>query len=104
MLQWDADHEINGPMQDPLKPRSDTEKREIVRRYEALRSAIDRGDPDVMDRYRAFREIYRGARESFIETFATVSDQKKWVGHLHFYLRDEIELSVWIEDAKEHLR
>lgn len=90
-------------MQDSLKRRSDKEKREIIRRYQALRAAINRGDLDVMDRYRAFRQIYRGPLERFIETFATVSDRRTWVGQLQFYLRDEIEPGVWIADSKEHL-
>ena len=79
----------------PSTPVTADEQRAIADRFTALQSAIERGRPDVVRKYEALCEVYRGRARRFLHSFATARDKRRWAWQMEQYLFAEIEPQFW---------
>jgi hypothetical protein len=71
------------------------EKREIIRLFRELHTAIIHSRPDVDIKFKAFQVAYRGNLHPYIGQFGKARSKTQWVGRLGIYLLDEIDESTF---------
>ena len=79
-------------------PFTPVQKREVAARFVELKRAIESNDPQVHERYAAFRAIYEGPSASYVNSFDRAHDKSIWVGQLELYLSEQIEPQFWNPD------
>jgi hypothetical protein len=81
-----------------MTPLTPADKRNVAALFLELKSAIHRGDPNIAEKYAAFRAVYDGGSRRYVDSFEKAHDKSLWVGQLELYLSEEIEPQFWNPD------